>query len=122
MNLAARAYAKVATETAPPRELEATLLLNAAAKLQAVHDSWDDKAKRDLDDAVLYNRRLWTVFIDAVNRDDNTLPSEVRRNLLRLGVYIMAETYSLMTEPKPEHLQHIIKINRGIATGLRGRA
>ena len=122
MNLAARAYAKVATETAPPRELEATLLLNAAAKLQAVHDSWDDKAKRDLDDAVLYNRRLWTVFIDAVNRDDNTLPSEVRRNLLRLGVYIMAETYSLMTEPKPEHLQHIIKINRGIATGRRGRA
>ena len=122
MNLAARAYAKVATETAPPRELEATLLLNAAAKLQAVHDSWDDKAKRDLDDAVLYNRRLRTVFIDAVNRDDNTLPSEVRRNLLRLGVYIMAETYSLMTEPKPEHLQHIIKINRGIATGLRGRA
>jgi hypothetical protein len=32
----------------------------------------------------------------------------------------MGETYSLMTEPKPEHLQHIIQINRSIATGLRG--
>jgi flagellar protein FlaF len=120
MNLAARAYAKVATETALPRELEATLLLSAAAKLQAVHESWEDKASKDLDKAVLYNRRLWTVFIDAVNRDDNKLPAEVRRNLLRLGVYIMGETYSLMTEPKPEHLHHIIQINRGIAAGLRG--
>lgn len=120
MNLAARAYAKVATEIALPRELEATLLLSAAAKLQAVHESWEDKASKDLDKAVLYNRRLWTVFIDAVNRDDNKLPAEVRRNLLRLGVYIMGETYSLMTEPKPEHLQHIIQINRSIATGLRG--
>jgi hypothetical protein len=26
-----------------------------------------------------------------------------------------------MTEPKPEYLQHIIKINRGIAAGLRGK-
>jgi len=118
---AAEAYAKVATKTASPRELEASLLLTAAAKLQAVHDSWRD-TPNGLDDAVLYNRRLWMVFIDAVNRDDNKLPVAVRRNLLRLGIYIMGESYSLMTEPKPEHLQSIISINRGIAAGLRGNA
>lgn len=121
MSYAAKAYAKVANETASPRELEASLLLKAAAKLQAVHDSWNDRPS-GLNDAVMFNRRLWTVFIDAVNRGDNKLPAEVCRNLLRLGVYIMAETYSLMTEPKPEHLQSIIKINRGIAAGLRGKA
>ena len=27
-----------------------------------------------------------------------------------------------MTKPKPEHLKSIIKINRGIAAGLRGKA
>ncbi len=118
---AAETYARVAAATASPRELEASLLLKAAARLQAVHDSWRDKPT-GLNDAVLYNRRLWTVFIDAVNRDDNKLPAAVRRNLLRLGLYIMGETYSLMTEPKPEHLQSIIKINRGIAAGLRGGA
>jgi flagellar protein FlaF len=121
MNHAAKAYARVAKETAPPRELEATLLLEAAAKLQAVKDSWRDKPV-GLHDAVLYNRKLWTVFIDAVTSDDNKLPAGVRKNLLRLGVYIMAETYSLMTAPKPDHLQSIIKINRGIAAGLRGKA
>jgi hypothetical protein len=33
----------------------------------------------------------------------------------------MAETFSLMTKPKPEHLQAIIKINRGLAAGLRDK-
>jgi flagellar biosynthesis activator protein FlaF len=122
MNSASQAYAKIARETAPPRELEATLLLKAAAKLQAACDSWKDKKPPGLDEALHYNRRLWTVLIDAVTRDDNRLPAKVRENLTRLGVWIMAETYSLMTKPRPHHLRSIIKINRGIAAGLRGRS
>jgi len=121
MNYASKAYARVAKETASPRDLEANLLLQAAAKLQAVHDSWDDKRK-GLDEAVLYNRRLWTVFLDAIIREDNKLPSETRQNLLNLGVFIMGETFELMTKPKPTNLQSIIKINRRLAEGLRGKA
>ena len=74
MHYAAKAYAKTANETANPRDLEASLLLKAAAKLQAVHDSWRDKPI-GLSDALLFNRRLWLVFIDAVMRDDNRLPT-----------------------------------------------
>jgi flagellar biosynthesis activator protein FlaF len=118
MNYASQAYAKVATETAPPRELEASLLLKAAAKLQAVHDSWRDKPS-GLNEALLFNRRLWTVLIDAVMSEDNKLPAAVRENIRRLGVYVMAETFSLMTKPKSDHLRSIIKINRGVAAGLR---
>jgi len=121
MNHAANAYAKVARETAPPRELEAFLLLEAAAKLQAVHDSWSDKPA-GLNEAIMYNRRLWTVFLDAVTRDDNKLPVPVRDNLTKLGMFVMSETFELMTKPKPNHLKSIIKINRGIAAGLRGKA
>jgi flagellar biosynthesis regulator FlaF len=119
MNYASKAYAKTATEMANPRELEARLLLTAAAKLQAVHDSWDDKAA-GLNDALMYNRRLWTIFIDTVNSDANKLPKQVRDNLTRLGVFIMAETFSMMTKPKPNHLKSMIKVNRSIAAGLRG--
>jgi flagellar biosynthesis repressor protein FlbT len=121
MHYATSAYAKTAIETAPPRELEANLLLQAAAKLQAVQDSWRDKPA-GLNDALLYNRRLWTVFLDAVTSESNKLPADVRENIRRLGVYVMAETFSLMTKPKPDHLASIIKINRGIAAGLRGKA
>jgi flagellar protein FlaF len=123
MRHAANAYAKVFTETASPRDLEAGLLLKAAAKLQSVHDAWDDQKKpAALDEAVLFNRRLWSVLLDSVTQDDNKLPQPVRDNLTRLGVYIMAETFSLMTKPKPDHLKKIIKVNRSLAAGLRGRA
>jgi len=121
MHYASNAYAKTAIETAAPRELEANLLLQAAAKLQTVCDSWREKPL-GLYDALLYNRRLWTIFLDAVMSENNKLPVEVRENLRRLGVYVMAETFSLMTNPKPDHLTSIIKINRGIAAGLRCKA
>jgi len=121
MNYAARAYAKVAKETASPRELEAGLLLNAAAKLQAVLDSWTDKPV-GLEDATLYNRRLWIVLLDALIRDDNQLPAEVQDNLTQLGMFVMSETVGLMTKPTKNQLKAIIKVNRGIAAGLRGRA
>ena len=103
MNYASTAYAKTANEIARPRELEASLLLQAAAKLQAVHNSWRDKPA-GLNDALMYNRRLWLVFIDAVIRDDNRLPAAVRNNLTKIGAFVMGETFALMTKPKPKHL------------------
>jgi flagellar protein FlbT len=121
MNYASKAYAKIANETAGPRELEANLLLRAASQLQAVHDTWRDKPK-GLNDALMYNRRLWTVFIDAVTRDDNRLPTRVRQNIANLGVFVMGQTFSLMTKPQPDHLESLIKINRRIAAGLRKSA
>src|ERR1700693_3556220 len=121
MHYASKAYAKTAKETLAPRELEASLLLKAAAKLQAVHDSWRDKPA-GLNEALSYNRRLWTVFIDAVTSDDNKLPAQWRQNLANLGTFVMGETFSLMTKPKPEHVESLIRINRGIAAGLRGKA
>jgi flagellar protein FlaF len=121
MQHASKAYAVTAKETASPRELEASLLLKAAAKMQAVHDKWHDNPN-SLDEAVLYNRRLWTVFIDSVLRDDSSLPLAVRQNLANLGVFVMGETFSLMTNPLPTSLVSLIKINRELAAGLRGNA
>jgi len=121
MNNASKAYAKVAKDTASPRELEAALLLKAAAQLQEVHDSWRDKPT-GLDEALLYNRRLWTVFVDALMSKDNKLPAQIRENLIKLGAFVMGETFAVMTKPKPEHIKSIIKINRGLAAGLRGKA
>lgn len=121
MNYASNAYAKTAREVAGPRELEAGLLLQAAAKLQAVQDSWADQ-RRGLDEALLYNRRLWTVFLDSVIRDEDRLPALLRENLKTLGAFVMCETFSLTTKPEPKHLKNLININRRIAAGLRGKA
>jgi len=120
VNYASKAYTKTAKEIAAPRELEASLLLQAAAKLQAVRDSWKDEPE-GLSDALVYNRRLWTVFLDSLIKDDGRLPAPLHENLKTLGAFVMCETFSLMTKPKLKHLESLIKINCRIAAGLGGR-
>lgn len=121
MRSAARAYGTIATQTAAPRELEASLLLKAASRLQAVQNSWDT-AKDQLDDALRYNRKLWTIFLTAVTSTDNPMPTEVRQNVANLGLFVMKQSVSMLADPKPESLNTLININRELAAGLLGRA
>jgi len=121
MQSAAQAYGKVARQIVNPRELEADLLLKAASRLQAVLDGWDRK-KPELPEALLYNRKLWSIFLTSVTRPDNPLPEQVRQNVANLGVFVMNQTMSLITEPKREKLGTLININRELAAGLTGRA
>ena len=71
----------------------------AAARLQAVSDGWDN-GREQLDEALLYNRKLWSIFLTSVTRQDNPLPAAVRQNVANLGVFVMNQTLSLMTEPQ----------------------
>lgn len=119
MHHAAQAYGKVAKQTSSPREMEADLLLKAAARLQAVNDNWGDRDQ--IDEALLYNRKLWSIFLTSVTRADNPLPDLVRQNVANLGVFVMNQTISLMTEPQREKLGPLININRELAAGLMGR-
>ncbi len=121
MQDAARTYGAVSKQTAGPRELEANLLLQAASRLQAVHDHWDrDQPK--LDGALLYNRKLWSVFLTSVTRGDHPLPSEVRQNVANLGIFVINQTLTLMSHPRRDQLGSLININRELAAGLLGRA
>ncbi|HET9904778.1 MAG TPA: flagellar biosynthesis regulator FlaF [Xanthobacteraceae bacterium] len=121
MRNAAQAYGKIAKETAPPRELEAQLLLGAAARLQAVYEGWEAK-RSELDDALLYNRKLWSIFLTSVTRADNPLPREIRQNIANLGVFVLSQTIEIAAERRRERLLPLISINREIAAGLLARA
>jgi flagellar protein FlaF len=120
MHHAAQAYGKVAKQTSSPRDLEADLLLKAAARLQAVCDGWEQD-RGPVEEALLYNRKLWSIFLTSVTRQDNPLPEQVRNNVANLGVFVMNQTMSLITEPKREKLGALISINRELAAGLLGR-
>jgi len=120
MQSAAHAYGKVAKETASPRELEASLLLKAAARLQAIRDAWDQRSG-ELADALLYNRKLWSIFLTSVTRPDHPLPDLVRQNVANLGLFVMNQTISLTAEPQRDKLLPLININRELAAGLLGR-
>jgi flagellar protein FlaF len=96
-------------------------LLRSAARIQSIRDGWEGR-KSELDDALLFNRRLWTIFLDSIMREDNPLPAEIRRNVISLGMFVINRTIKLTGEPKPEGLNSLITINRELAAGLRGGA
>ena len=121
MQNAAKIYGKIAIQTASPRELEAGLLLKAASRLQAVKDGWDG-SKPQLDGALLYNRKLWTIFMTSMTSEENPLPTEIRQNVANLGLFVMKQTLSALANPRPEQLNSLININRELASGLLGRA
>ena len=120
MHPAAKAYGTIAKQTASPRELEADLLLDAAARLQAVRDGWDNR-RSELDSALTNNRRLWSIFLSSVTNGQNPLPVGVRQNIANLGIYVFNETLSIQCNPRPEALAPLIRINRELASGLLGR-
>ena len=120
MHQASKAYGKVANVTANPRELEASLLLKAAAQLQTIHDTWAQSGSK-LNEALVFNRKLWSIFMACVVENDHPLPPAVRQNIANIGVFVMNETLSLMSEPRAEKLGSLIDINREIASGLMGR-
>jgi len=121
MRDAAQTYKSVSKQIAEPRDLEAKLLLEAACRLQAVHDAWERK-DHGLDGALLYNRKLWSIVLASVTRKENPLPATIRANIANLGLFVMNQTIALTADPKRERLGPLISINREVAAGLMGRA
>lgn len=119
-NQATAAYQKMSQTGVNPRDLEATLLMKAAGKLQGIVDNWDDVSDEVLTEHLNYNRRLWTFLLAAVNEDSNPLPDAIKMNVTNLGVFIMNQTLEAMRAPNAQRLSSLISINRNLAEGLRG--
>lgn len=118
MKGAARTYKTVSEKISSPRATEADLLLDAATRLQTVQHNWDSRSSGDLDQALRYNRVLWTIFISTVTKTDNPLPKPIRQNVANLGLFVLKHTISILAEPKPEKISALIDINRNLAAGL----
>ncbi|MGL5138735.1 MAG: flagellar biosynthesis regulator FlaF [Beijerinckiaceae bacterium] len=48
------------------------------------------------------------------------MPSQVRSNMISLGMFVFNRTIQMAVDAKPEQLNALIDINRNIAAGLRG--
>lgn len=119
-NAAAQAYARTAQTTASPREIEAQALLKAANKLQNVMANWP-QTDVDFQEALLFNRKLWTIFLSAATSDENPQTIEVRQNIANIGTFVLTQTAELQLYPQPEKLKPLIEINCNLAAGLSGR-
>jgi flagellar protein FlaF len=120
MSHAAQAYARTSQTTAAPREIEAQALLKAARQLQEIQTNWSGP-DRNLHKALMFNRRLWSIFMTEAEANENPHPLEVRQNIANIGLFVLTRTIEMQLDPDPAKLKSLIDINCNIAAGLAGR-
>jgi flagellar protein FlaF len=94
------------------------LLSQAAARFAAIQGDWDNSSG-ELESALNFNRKIWTVLATSVVKPENPLPDAIKKNVASLAVFILSHTVTLMARPAPEGLNVFISINQNIAAGLR---
>jgi flagellar protein FlaF len=104
------------------RQLEASILLNAANRLEDVRKRWQPELDHELDDALLYNQKLWTVFAAEVADAEGRLPDDLRNKIGSIAVFVFKRTFELMAKPEPAKIDALVTINRNLAAGLLTRA
>ena len=117
---ASATYQAVERETVSGRETEARVLTEAALKLQACQKNWDSKDRESkLSEALRYNQKIWSIFQAELTREDNPLPEQLQKDLLRLSTFVDKRIFEIIVSPSLEKLDAVININRNIAAGLR---
>ena len=115
------AYKQTIKTTVSGRELEASVLTKAAYLLKDCKERWNEDGHfLRLDEALVFNQRIWTIFQGELIREDNPLPKQLRADILNLSLFIDKRIIEVMGNPSSEKLDIIIDINLNIAAGLRG--
>jgi flagellar protein FlaF len=120
MSTAAQAYARTAQKIASPRDIEAQALIQAVRKLQNVVDRWVE-TDEGLEEALLFNRKLWSIFVGDAMNEQNPEKVEIRQNIANIGIFVLTQSAAIKQKPEVEAIKSLIEINRNIAAGLSGQ-
>ncbi len=88
--------------------------------MQEVQANWTGPDQK-MYKALLFNRRLWSIFLTAVEDNDNPNALEIRQNIANIGVFVIKQSIEMQMDPDPAKLTSLIDINCNIAAGLSGR-
>lgn len=115
------AYQQAQKLAITPSAAESATLIKAAGILEKAKETITD-AGADLQAfaaALKFNQKFWTVLQADLTSDGNKLSGELKADLLSLSIFVDKQTIKALSDPKPEHLDVLIEINRNIAQGLR---
>jgi flagellar biosynthesis activator protein FlaF len=116
-------YKEVQKTSLSDRQLEAAVLMKAAAMLKRCQSNWDATDRDEqLEKALRYNQLLWSFFQSALANPDNPLPQRLKEDIFRLSMFIDQRIFEVMSYPSPEKISIIIDINTNLAEGLRANA
>lgn len=112
------AYSRGGRGLIDQRRLEGDVLLQAAQRLDEVRRRWSPELYGELEPAILYNRKLWTIFAAEMANDSGPLPLPLRNNIASLAVFVFKRSLELLANPSAEPIRALVDINRNIAAGL----
>lgn len=107
------AYAQARSGALGGEAVEKEALLRAARLLDDARQAPDDKAV--LAKALKFNMALWTLFQADLAGDANRLPSDVKRDLLNLSLFMDNATHALTQAFDAKTLLAMIQVNRNLA-------
>jgi flagellar protein FlaF len=114
-----QAYQRAAQRAENPREVEYRLFGQVTrALMDAARADVADVATRI--DALDWNRRLWSALATSCADPANTLPPEVRAQIISLSLWVGRHSSAVMR--REETFEPLIEINRMIMQGLMGGA
>ena len=111
-----KAYAQTQKSALPPREVEAMAFTKAALML--------DEAKGQTEDydayaaALKFNQLLWTIIQADIVDTANTLPPQLKANILSLSIFVDKQTVKALADTNGDHLDSLIDIDKNLAEGL----
>lgn len=116
------AYQQSQNATQNPRDVEYRLLGQVTAAMIAAQEVWaESKAnidyKKQVVDAALWNRNVWSAFRTDLLDEGNQLPKELKAQLISISLFIERETNEVMTNEAD--FEALIDINQQIIEGLR---
>ena len=113
-----QAYQKASARAENPREMEYRLFGQVTRALMAAAEAdVSDTATRI--DALDWNRRLWSVLATDCADSANSLPVELRAQIISLSIWVNKHSSAVMR--REEDFAPLIDVNRIMMQGLAGQ-
>jgi len=113
-----QAYQRAAQQAESPRDTEYRLFgdVTRALMTAANVDVLDIKTRIE---ALDWNRRVWSALAADCATPENTLPVQVRAQIISLSIWVSRHTSAVMR--REEEIEPLIDINKIIMQGLSSR-
>lgn len=110
-------YADIQNDSvADAKDRERQLLSRSIDMLVAARD----RGTRSLQavEAIHFMNRVWTSFVEDLGSEDNALPTELRANLISIGLWLLREAEAIR-QGESDNFDGLIEVSQIIRDGIR---
>lgn len=110
-------YAEVQTDSvADARDRERQVLSRSIDMLVSAREKGIDS--REAVEAIHFLNRVWTSFIEDLGAADNELPTELRANLISIGLWLLREAEEVR-QGRSDNFEGLIEVSQIIRDGIQ---